>query len=173
MFDKVIDELKELIPSILSAFLIAFLLNTVIGITTVQGVSMEPTLHTGNKLIINKVNKLIHNIDRGDVIVFDSTPGESKRNKVFYIKRVIGLPGDKIEIIDGNVFVNGIEIDESYADKTDSYTNLTMTVPEDSYFVLGDNRDKSNDSRYFGTILHSQVSGNILMQLFPSIKFKL
>ena len=171
MFDNIKDTVKELISSILTAIIFVFIFNFFTGFTTVQGVSMEPTLHTGDKLVINKIDKLTRNIERGDIIVFDSTPGASKSEKIYFIKRVIGIAGDKIEIKNGDVFVNGVEIDESYADKLDSYTNLTLTVPEDSYFVLGDNRDKSNDSRYFGTILHSQVSGSIFMQVFPKINF--
>lgn len=175
MINKIKNEIKELIPTVITAGAIAFILNIFVGITTVQGSSMEPTLYTGNKLIINKVAKLRDNIDRGDIIVFDATPGEPKKEKIFYIKRVIGVEGDLIEIKNGDVFVNGEEIKEEYADKTNSQTNLTMTVPENSYFVLGDNRDKSNDSRYFGTILHSQVSGKISMQILPKLnisKFK-
>lgn len=169
MINRIKNTIKEFVPTIVSAIGITLVLNTFIGITTVQGVSMEPTLYTGNKLIINKISKITNSIERGDIIVFDSTPGESRKDKVFYIKRVIGVAGDKIEIKQGNVFVNGEEIIEDYADKTDSFTNLIMTVPEDSYFVLGDNRDKSNDSRYFGTILRSQVTGKISMQIYPKI----
>ena len=132
---------------------------------------MEPTLYTGDKLLINKVSKITKSLDRGDIIVFDSTPENSRKDKVYYIKRVIGVGGDEISIKNGDVFVNGKEIDESYADKENSPTNLTMTVPDGSYFVLGDNRDNSNDSRYFGTILHSQVSGKIAFQFLPSINF--
>ena len=130
---------------------------------------MEPTLYTGDKLLIDKVAKMTHHIERGDIIVFDSTPENSRKDKVYYIKRVIGIGGDTVSIKNGDVFVNGKEIDESYADKENSPMNLTMTVPEGSYFVLGDNRDNSNDSRYFGTILHSQISGKILFQFYPTI----
>lgn len=169
MIKKIAKEIKELIPTVFIAGIISVTLNNFVGLTTVQGSSMEPTLFTGDKLIIDKVSKITHKIDRGDIIVFDSTPQNSRKDKVYYIKRVIGVEGDKIEIKNGNVFVNGKEIDESYADKENSPTNLTMTVPDDSYFVLGDNRDNSNDSRYFGTILHNQVSGKILLQFLPTI----
>lgn len=171
MINKIKKEIKEFIPTVVSAIGITLVVNTFIGITTVQGISMEPTLYTGNKLLINKISKLTNNIERGNIVVFDSTPGNAKKDKVFYIKRVIGIAGDKIEIKNGNVFVNGKELTEDYADKTDSFTNLIMTVPEDSYFVLGDNRDKSNDSRYFGTIMHSQITGKISMQIYPKIEF--
>lgn len=169
MIKKIKKEIKELLPTVVTAGAVALVLNIFVGITTVQGSSMEPTLYTGNKLIINKIAKLTDNIDRGDIIVFDATPGEGKKDKIFYIKRVVGKEGDLIEIKNGDVFVNGKEIKEEYADKTNSPSNLTMTVPDDSYFVLGDNRDRSNDSRYFGTILHSQVSGKISMQIFPNL----
>lgn len=169
MVKKIAKEIKELIPTILIAGGLSIVLNTFIGLTTVQGSSMEPTLHTGDKLVIDKVSKLTNKIERGDIIVFDSTPENSRKDKVYFIKRVIGVGGDTINIKNGDVFVNGKEIDESYADKENAPTNLIMTVPEGSYFVLGDNRDNSNDSRYFGTILHSQVSGKIAFQILPTI----
>lgn len=169
MIKKISKEIKELLPTILIAGIISITLNNFVGLTTVQGSSMEPTLHTGDKLVIDKISKITHKIDRGDIIVFNSTPENSGKDKVYYIKRVIGIGGDEIKIINGDVFVNGEKIDESYADKENSPTNLTMTVPQNSYFVLGDNRDNSNDSRYFGTILHNQVSGKILFQFLPTI----
>lgn len=169
MMKKISKEIKELISTVFIAGVVSIIVNTFIGLTTVQGSSMEPTLYTGNKLIIDKISKITNKIDRGDIIVFDTTPEKTRKDKIFYIKRVIGVGGDKIEIKNGDVYVNGKMIEESYADKENSLDNLTMIVPEGNYFVLGDNRDNSNDSRYFGTILHNQITGKISMQIYPKI----
>lgn len=173
MFEKILKEIKEFIPSLIFALLFAGIFNTFSGLTSVNGESMYPTLYTGDKLLIDRVSKMADNIDKGDIIVFDTTPDKPKKEKIFYIKRVIATEGDTVKITMGEVYVNGNKIDEPYADKENFGDEMEeIVIPNDSYFVLGDHRDNSYDSRHFGVINHNQIRGKVILQIFPSIDIK-
>lgn len=130
----------------------------------VEGTSMLPQLHDGERLL---VNKLVYykiqsvswgHIERGDIVVFwfPNDPDKS------YVKRVIGLPGETVEIRNGRVFVNGQELNEDYLDKEYNQTLPTTAakkVDEHHYFVMGDNRDNSSDSRYWGLVPEKYIYG--------------
>lgn len=139
----------------------------------VDGNSMEPTLSNGDYLILNKVSQ----IDRFDIIVF---PPPEEDEEMLYIKRVIGVPGDTVEYDDDTLYINGEEIDEYFLDfsqaEEDYYSsgNFTLTtllgdeeVPEGHYFVLGDNRLNSRDSRSFGFIEQESILGKISLRYWP------
>lgn len=141
----------------------------------VEGVSMEPTLVGGNKLIVNKIGYQIGELHRFDVIVFHHNKEED------FVKRIIGLPGDKIEYRNDELHVNGEKVAEPYLEKyrqealggrlTGDFTleELTgsETVPEGKLFVLGDNRPKSRDSREFKFISVDQVVGKVNLRYWP------
>jgi signal peptidase I len=139
----------------------------------VEGTSMLPTLHEGERLI---VNKLIYykiqrfswgHIERGDVVVF-WYPRDPDRS---YVKRVIGLPGDTVEIRNGIVYVNGQIMHEFYLDENYNQAegNLAPKKVEDHYyFVMGDNRDNSSDSRIWGLVPEKYVYGKVMFRWFPS-----
>ncbi|MFL2106207.1 signal peptidase I [Desemzia sp. FAM 23991] len=141
---------------------------------SVEGDSMVPTLHDNDRLILNKVA----DIDRFDIVVFDAPDDPEKQ----YIKRVIGVPGDTIEVRDDVLFVNGEEVPEEYLaaeyftlDESDNFTddfNLSILtgiekVPEGQYFLLGDNRINSKDSRYFGFVEESAIVGTTDLRIWP------
>lgn len=141
---------------------------------SVEGDSMVPTLHDNDRLILNKVA----DIDRFDIVVFDAPDDPGKQ----YIKRVIGVPGDTIEVRDDVLFVNGEEVPEEYLaaeyftlDESDNFTddfNLSILtgiekVPEGQYFLLGDNRINSKDSRYFGFVEESAIVGTTDLRIWP------
>jgi signal peptidase I len=114
-------------------------------------------------------------VERGDVIVFDALPDRNIFDKVYFVKRVIAVGGDFLEIKDGKIKVNGVEVDETYANLEGFEDEIKTTIPEDCYYVMGDNRSHSTDSRYFGPIKKSQIVGTIAFQLTPKIekeKFK-
>ena len=128
------------IAIVLAAFIITFIAQSFV----VEGSSMEPSLHNRERLLVNKLVYRFRKPAYGDIVVF-RYPANPKRR---FIKRVIGVPGDEVEIRDGYVLRNGIVLDESYTmDLTYGYFG-PKTVPEGHYFVLGDNRNNSDDSRY-------------------------
>lgn len=133
----------EWVIPLVVAFIIALLIKQfLIFQVRIPSGSMIPTLNIGDKLFVTKIYNL-DKIERGDILVFYSVELEDT-----LIKRVIGLPGDTVEISDGKVSVNGEELDESYVVNTDNSYG-TYVVPEDKYFFLGDNRPISKDSRYW------------------------
>lgn len=131
----------------------------------VEGTSMLPNMQDRDRLLIEKISYRFHGPQRGDVIVF-RVPGEPT-----LIKRVIGVPGDTILIKDHRVHINGQPIDESYTNgQMIAYTQIgPITVPEDHYFVMGDNRNVSRDSRdpSLGTIESSDIIGRALLRYWP------
>ena len=137
----------------------------------VNGQSMEPNFENGDYLIIDEISYRFHDPQRGEVIVFRAPPNPSTR----YIKRIIGLPGETIEIKEGKVFVikeNTEVLDES-AYLSSSVKTLVqsgpqkVTVPENSFFVLGDNRAVSSDSRTWGLLPRENIIGRVYLRLWP------
>ena len=162
-------EAMEWIKSIFLAVVIAVLIKSFIFSTTyVLGNSMYPTLHEKDRLFANKIPLYFSSPDRGDIVVLKAPDAENKD----YIKRVIGLPGDTVAIIDGKVYLNGNLLEENYIEE-DAYTEVYgenhWEVPEDHVFVLGDNRDEgaSKDSRYFGCIPIKSIKGITNYRYFP------
>jgi signal peptidase I len=163
---------REVLETIVPAVLIALLINLFLAqATRVYGQSMEPNLHTDQRLVVEKLsyNRQIRQIlglsgpKRGDVIVIRL---QSQGDELL-IKRVIGLPGDIVEIHDGRVFVNGQALNEPYLAGTTSGFYASTTVPPLQVFVLGDNRGFSNDSRSFGTIPLEDVVGRAWFSYWP------
>ena len=139
--------LRELGETVLPAIVIAVLINLFLAqATRVYGQSMEPNLHTDQRLVVEKVSYSLHQPRRGDVVVLRMP----ERGPELLIKRVIALPGEEIEIREGSVYIDGQVIDEPYLSKTTNGTYGPYVVPEESVFVMGDNRGASNDSRVLG-----------------------
>lgn len=169
-----VKELMSWLKAIVLALVIVLVVREfVMTPSVVKGTSMEPTLHDGDRIIISKLGKL----DRFDQIAFIAPDSIAEEN---YVKRIIGLPGDYVEIKDDELFVNGISYPEIYLsdvlDELDAYrytddfslNDLGLTeVPEGMYFVLGDNRPDSRDSRYFGVIEEESVIGEIVFRIWP------
>jgi signal peptidase I len=135
----------------------------------VEGTSMAPLIHDQERIFINKFVYRFEPIGRGDVVVFWYPLDRSKS----YIKRVIGLPGETVEIRRGRVFVDGKRLDESYVPpQYADYGNFgPIRVPQNSYFVLGDHRISSNDSRIFGTVESSYIYGKAVFVYWPMNQF--
>ncbi len=150
---------------VLSLVLFA-VINAISARIRVDGFSMEPTLKTGEFVIVNKLAYKFNLPDRGDVIVFHY-PRDPQQE---YIKRVIGLPGDTITISNGQVLVNGQAIDEPYIAAEPAYESQ-WTVPEDSLFVLGDNRNNSSDSHSWGPVPMEKVIGKAIFVYWPPQKW--
>jgi signal peptidase I len=140
----------------------------------VSGASMEVTFSTGEYLIIDQVTYQFEEPERGDVIVFRYPRDPSK----FFIKRVIGLPGDSISIngrsvtITNEAYPNGVKLDEPYVLDMSPQSPIEETLSEDEYFVMGDNRNASSDSRMWGVLQEDKIIGRAYLRLFPLSEFE-
>ena len=129
--------------------------------------SMLPTLEIDDRLIIDKLGYRFTEPQRGDVVVFNPTDELRKQYKDAFIKRIIGLPGETVEVRDGQVFVNGEPLQENYIAEEPQYNWGPDTVPEDSYLVLGDNRNNSYDSHYWGFVPRDHIIGRAIVRFWP------
>ena len=156
----------------LAVAVIYFVLNFVGQRTSVSGDSMYPSLKNGDQLILEKLSYRFGEPERFDVIVFDHYE-EGSDTPVHYIKRIIGLPGETICIKDGNIYVDGERLTETYGYYTgdremEGYdAEEEILVGEDEYFVLGDNRNNSLDSRRIGCIRENDILGKAVFRLYP------
>ncbi len=139
---------------------------------------MEPTLQEGQRILVNKLVYKFHEPERGDVIVFYPPPPYDSA-AVPFIKRVIAIPGDTVEIKGGAVYVNDVALDEPYIKEPPSYTFSLYEIPEDHYFVLGDNRNVANDSHRWGVLPlrdeegHQNIIGKAWLSTWPLDKWGL
>lgn len=145
---------REIVETLLLTLFIFWIVNTVTGRFRIEGSSMLPTLTEGEMIIINKLSYYLDEPERGDIIVLHF-PNDRSRE---FIKRLIGLPGDHIEIGNGMVAVNGSMLDEPYINDDPAYTG-SWTVPEGQYFVLGDNRNNSSDSHIWSFLPREDIVG--------------
>jgi signal peptidase I len=138
--------------------------------------SMVPTLQVDDRLIVDKVTYRFRDPQRGDIIVFMppdeasvvcTGPQAIQHNKDAYIKRIIGLPGDTVEVKQGQVFINGNPIKESYLAEVPDYQYGPRVVPQGSYLVLGDNRNNSCDSHYWGFVPRDNIIGRAVVRFWP------
>lgn len=189
--NAVVREIREWAITLIGAFVLVMLLNTKVFATTrVQQSSMQDTLMEGQHLFVEKLTYNFADPKKGDIIVFMENksvggfldeinifltdvkevfkPVDQKSN-VRLVKRVIGTPGDLVDIKDGKVYLNGVAQDEPYVkgETNNRDFQLPVTVPDGKYFVLGDNRGVSKDSRIFGFIDRSQVEGKAVFRFWP------
>jgi signal peptidase I len=132
-------------------------------LSVVRGSSMAPSIHDGDRILIDPLGPLLQGVRRGDIVVLKYPLDPS----VDYIKRVIGLPGDEVVIEEGEVWVNGVHLDEPYVGDADPFCSLRAHVKPAHYFVLGDNRQRSCDSREFGQVPQDYVRGRVELRLWP------
>lgn len=171
---KFFKELFSTIIYLAVIFLLTFLFITfVMQRTEVSGQSMEPTLQDGDSLLIEKVSYRFSSPKRFDIIVFPYQYGDNQ----FFIKRIIGLPGESIRIdIDGNIYVDGEILKEGYGAEVildPGRAETEVVLGEDEYFVMGDNRNHSMDSRDIsvGSINKADITGRAFIRIFPFSKF--
>ncbi len=145
-----------------------FIVKFVVQKTVVEGPSMYPTLESGDHLILEKVSYAFGEPDRFDIIVF-RIPGDER---TYYIKRVIALPGETVQIAEGVIYIDGIPLEENYGYEEMAYAGLCanpLTLGEGEYFVIGDNRNNSTDSRYesVGPVTEEQILGHAVLRIWP------
>ena len=154
--------IREIIETLLLTLLIFWVVNAITGRFRIEGHSMLPTLHEGEYVLINKLAYYLEDPQRGDIIVLQF-PQDRTRD---FIKRIIGLPGDQIEIGDRQVKVNGQALTEPYIADEPDYAG-TWTVPAGQYFVLGDNRNNSSDSHSWQFLPFSDIVGKAWLIYWP------
>lgn len=156
---------REIGIAVLVAVGVFLLLQWNVGSYTVRYNSMLPSIRHGDWIMVSKASYRHSEIQRGDVIVFD--PPAAVNSEWPYIKRVIGLPGELIEVKDGKVFIDGRPLEEPSRIPSPDYTMPAMRVPADEYFVLGDNRNNSNDSHKFGSVSRDDIIGRAWFVYWP------
>jgi len=154
---------REIVETIALTILIFLAIHFTVQNYQISGPSMQNTLHSGQFVLVNKLAFLFHQPERGDVIVFHE-PDQPGRD---LIKRVIGLPGDKIVLDGSTVSIDGVVLNEPYITQKYNPGAETQVVPADQYFVMGDNRPVSEDSRYFGFVPKDYIVGKAIMVYWP------
>lgn len=155
------EKIKEISPYVLMVVVIVVIRIFIATPVKVDGDSMYNTLNDNDIVLLSKLSS----IDRFDIIVL-----KENDNNATIIKRVIGMPGDKVKIRNNKIYINNKIIEDEYAyGETSDYDEITLG--DDEYFVLGDNRLISKDSRYFGAIKKSDIKGKAVFRLFPFTKF--
>lgn len=152
----------EIFQTLIMALIFYFLIDSFFPRVRVENISMKPTLQPGELLLVNKLSYRLGEPHHGDVIVFHY-PGNPSED---YIKRLIGLPGDDIRVENGLVYINNQPMNEPYIAAPPAY-NGDWKIPEDSYFVLGDNRNQSSDSHSWGFVPKDLIVGKALIIYWP------
>lgn len=161
-----LQSVREIGETILLIVVIYTLVNLASARFIVDGPSMQPNFETGQFVLVSRVNYLVSEPQRGDVVVF-KYPGNPQED---YIKRVIGTSGDTVEIRDTQVYVNGVQLDEPYINEPCLPSRCPDNVWElgaDEFFVMGDNRNHSSDSRAFGPVKRDLIIGEALIRYWP------
>lgn len=160
----ILEFIKDPLLAVLAALLIT---NFIVVHTQIPTGSMIPTINKGDHMLINRIPFYYRDPARGEIVIF-------KQEGINLVKRVIGLPGDEMDLIDGSVYINGEPLDESGYLEPEVYSYPLMSdvvfpyvVPEGHYFVMGDNRGNSQDSRYFGAIPRTDIFAKGGVKIWP------
>ncbi len=154
---------RQTLITIALAVVIFLVLQMTFQSSVVVGSSMEPSLTPGQRLVVNKLVYRFHEPERGDVIILHPPTN----GQVDYIKRIVALPGDTVEIRNRTVYVNGKPIEEPYIVDPPNYTMVKRQIPEGQYFVLGDNRNNSNDSHTGWLLPRENIIGKAWLSIWP------
>lgn len=165
---KIGSFLKETVTTILLALILALVIRAyVVEARVIPSGSMLPTIEEGDRVLVNKIVYHMRQPDRGEIIVFEA-PITMLETHDDFIKRVIGVPGDSIEVKNGKVYVNGEALDEDYIAERPNYVYGPVKVPEDALFVMGDNRNSSYDSHMWDSWLRlDKVKGEAFVRYWP------
>ena len=153
------------------ALIAAYVIRTFVFQTFyIPSVSMVPTLQVGDRIVVSKISTELGAINRGDVIVFHRPPAEhcGDNSVTDLVKRVIGLPGDRVSNVGNQIFINGKRLHEHWNVAEPLGRDIgTVVVPKGQYFMMGDNRSASCDSRYWGTLKRKYVVGKVIFRIWP------
>ena len=162
----------EWVGLVVLALIIALLIKTFLfQAFFIPSESMVPTLKVHDRVLVNKLSYKLHPVHRDDIVVFKAPP-DSDPGIDDLVKRVIGLPGETVSGHGGHVYINGQELKESYLPKDSSTSDFApVKIAPDHYWVMGDNRGNSKDSRVFGTIAKSKIVGRVFIRIWPFTRF--
>jgi len=161
--NKIKENIKELLPYIIVIMIVLAIKTFVVAPIRVNGPSMEDTLYNGDIMILDEISYKFNKIERFDIVVV-------KYEKEYLIKRVIGLPGEKVEYKNNKLYINNKYVKEEFSHEvTDDFKSIT--IPNNKYFVLGDNRINSTDSRIIGFISKNNIRGKTSLVLYPFNRF--
>ncbi|MFN2503287.1 MAG: signal peptidase I [Acidimicrobiales bacterium] len=165
--------LLEWVLIIAGALVVAFVVKTfLIQAFYIPSGSMLPTLQEQDRILVNKLSYDLHDVKRGDIVVFES-PAQADGQIKDLVKRVIGLPGETVEAREGRILINGQPIDEGYLGEGITTGDMEpQKVPPDHYWVMGDNRGNSKDSRFFGAIDEDLIIGRAFVRVWPINHFR-
>ena len=164
MMDKLKRVIKEVIPYIAIIIGVLLVKQYIVSPIQVNGDSMDPTLQDGDLMILNKLSYKLGSINRFDIVVVD-------KGDTYIIKRVIGLPGEKVKFENNKLYINDQEIEESFLPEGKVTNDFETIVKDDCYFVMGDNRQISLDSRELGCFDISMIKGKTSLSFFPFSRF--
>lgn len=167
--NKIIREILETSKMILVSVVIAFFIrSTVMASAVVPTGSMESTIMTGSRIMINRLAYIADTPSRGDIVSF-IMPDDGKTQ---FLKRVMGLPGETIQGINGRIYIDGVVLEEDYTDIIITNDFGPFVVPEDCYFMMGDNRNNSWDSRYWNNhfVEKDAIIGQAFLEFYPELK---
>jgi len=162
----------EWVGLVILALIIALLIKTFLfQAFYIPSESMVPTLKVHDRVLVNKLSYRLHPVHRGDIVVFKAPP-DSDPGIDDLVKRVVGLPGESVSGHGGHVYINGKELAEPYLpDKTFTTDFSPVKIPANSYWVMGDNRGNSKDSRVFGVITKGKIVGRVFVRIWPFSRF--
>ena len=161
----VVETLQVIAPALVLALVVHLFLAQA---TIVYGQSMEPNLHPNQRLIVDKLSYRLHAPQRNDIVVVDLPEMDE-----MLVKRIVALPGETVEVRSGTVYVNGTAMPEPYDHDLTAYDMAPLTLGPLAYFVMGDNRGNSNDSRSFGPITRDEIVGRVWLRYWPFDQFVL
>lgn len=127
--------------------------------------SMLPTIQLQDRVIFDKMFFRFDRFERGDIVMFKAPPAAEESDDL--VKRIIGLPGETLEVRDGKVWIDGVALEESYLNEVPAYTYGPVDIPQDSYFMMGDNRNNSKDSHVWGFLPKENIKGRVLVRYWP------
>lgn len=157
----------ELVRTVIFVFTVTVLFDMAIPRSLVEGRSMNPTFYTDDRLVVSRLNYLFGKPERGDIVVFNSVNPAEFAQGVMLIKRVVGLPGETVELRNQQVYINGIALDEPYINEACDVArcpDMLEQLGANEYFVMGDNRNVSQDSRRFGPVNIDHIVGEAVFR---------
>ncbi len=160
---------RELLETAVLTIAIFLVVRVALQNFKVEGYSMYPNLHDGEYILVNKISYMLHSPHRGDIVVFNATPAGPQYKDKDFIKRVIGLPGETVAVHNDSVYINGHALSEPYIAPfyRPTYNFPAQKVPPNDYFVLGDNRNDSQDSHIWGWLPRKYIIGKAWVSYWP------